>query len=122
MTVSEDIPRELSAASAAALEWVNDSRNAQFEITGVIDAEATVAKVSDSSFELGLVLCDGDICAREQVVMERTAEGFRVAAADLVDPLIPPLLDPPVGVRAGWLDSQLAKHAFVVLVFYRGFW
>jgi len=24
--------------------------------------------------------------------------------------------------RAGWLDAALARHAFVVLVFYRGFW
>ena len=31
-------------------------------------------------------------------------------------------LDPPPGPRRGWLDSVLGKHAFVVLVFYRGFW
>ena len=33
-----------------------------------------------------------------------------------------PLLDPPPGVRAGWLDDVLPKYSFVVLVFYRGFW
>jgi hypothetical protein len=33
-----------------------------------------------------------------------------------------PLLDPPAGARAGWLDQVLAKHAFTVLLFYRGFW
>ena len=26
------------------------------------------------------------------------------------------------GARSGWLDAVLAQHAFVVLVFYRGFW
>jgi hypothetical protein len=33
-----------------------------------------------------------------------------------------PLLDPPAGVRAGWLDQVPPKHAFTVLLFYRGFW
>jgi len=33
-----------------------------------------------------------------------------------------PLLDPPARVRTEWLTRTLAKHAFVVLVFYRGFW
>ena len=33
-----------------------------------------------------------------------------------------PLLDPPAGVRTGWLDDVLQKYSFVVLVFYRGFW
>lgn len=31
-------------------------------------------------------------------------------------------LDPPAGARRGWLAEALASHAFVVLVFYRGFW
>jgi hypothetical protein len=122
MKVSEEIPGELQAASAAALEWVNAARESNFEITGVIEAEDTVARARADSFELGLVLCDGEVCAREQVVVERSAEGFRVSAADVDDPLIPPLLDPPTGVRTGWLDAQLDRHKFVVLVFYRGLW
>lgn len=122
MNVSEEIPTELQAASEAALEWINATRESHFEITGVIDADDTVARARAGSFELGLVLCDGDVCAREQVVVERAAEGFRVSAADVDDPLTPPLLDPPIGVRAGWLNAQLNKHKFVVLVFYRGLW
>ena len=35
---------------------------------------------------------------------------------------IPPLLDPPEGVRRSWLDDELAKHEFVLLLFYRGLW
>ena len=31
-------------------------------------------------------------------------------------------LDPPPGPRLRWLDEKLAQHAFVVLLFYRGFW
>lgn len=122
MNVSEETPTELQAASEAALEWINATQESHYEITGVIDAEATVARARAGSFELGLVLCDGDVCAREQVVVERSAEGFRVSAAEVDDPLVPPLLDPPIGVRAGWLNAQLDKHKFVVLVFYRGLW
>lgn len=122
MNVSENPPRELRAASEAALEWINATQGSHYEITGVIDAEDTVAQAREGSFELGLVLCDGDVCAREQVVVERSADGFRVSAADADDPLIPPLLDPPIGVRTGWLNAQLDKHKFVVLVFYRGLW
>ncbi len=122
MDVSEEPPRELQAASEAALEWINATHGSCYEITGVIDAEDTVARAREGSFELGLVLCDGDVCAREQVVVERSAVGFRVSAAHVDDPLIPPLLDPPIGVRTGWLNAQLDKHKFVVLVFYRGLW
>ena len=122
MNVSEETPGELRAASKAALEWINATQVSHYEITGIIDAEDTVARAREGSFELGLVLCDGDVCAREQVVVQRSAEGFRVSAADVDDPLIPPLLDPPIGVRTGWLNAQLDKHKFVVLVFYRGLW
>ena len=35
---------------------------------------------------------------------------------------VPTLLDPPVGVRRTWLDDQLTKHDFILLLFYRGLW
>ena len=31
-------------------------------------------------------------------------------------------LDPPPGPRLRWLDEKLSQYAFVVLLFYRGFW
>jgi hypothetical protein len=31
-------------------------------------------------------------------------------------------LDPPPGPRRGWLDRTLDRHAFTVVLFYRGFW
>jgi len=37
-------------------------------------------------------------------------------------PDIPPLLDPPGGLRSKWLDAQLDKFEFVVLLYYRGLW
>jgi len=35
---------------------------------------------------------------------------------------MPGELDPQPGARRGWLEGVLGQHAFVVLVFYRGFW
>ena len=59
MNVNEEIPTELQAASEAAIEWINATQESHFEITGIIDAEDTVARARAGSFELGLVLCDG---------------------------------------------------------------
>ncbi len=55
-------------------------------------------------------------------ITEEIPEELRteVAATPSDDP--PPLLDPPAGTRNGWLAEQLAQHAFVVMVFYRGYW
>jgi len=37
-------------------------------------------------------------------------------------PGIPPLLDPPEGIRSTWIDEQLKKYEFIVLLYYRGLW
>ena len=73
-------------------------------------------------FSFGLVLCDGVICAREQIRVTPYGDAFQFNFADEAEPDIPPLLDPPVGVRREWLDKQLGKHEFVVLLYYRGLW
>ncbi|MCH2171983.1 hypothetical protein MK489_14450 [Myxococcota bacterium] len=117
-----EIPPELKPAAEAALAWVNEKRGAQFEVTGLVNADLALDAYPDQEMELGLVLCDGDICLREQVLVQITGEEFRITSAKLGEGGIPPELDPPSGVRKGWLDDQLQKHAFTVLVFYRGFW
>ena len=101
-------------------------------MTGVVDPDTTLAARSaasqgsgSASYPLSLVLCEGDHCLREQLTLHPTDTGFTVSLATPEPGAprpIPPRLDPPAGVRSSWLDTQLAQHAFVLLVFYRGFW
>ena len=100
------------------MAWLNAEQNTHFELTGVVDYDAALAN-PDDTYELGLVLCDGELCAREQV---RVEPGPVFSLIGLDEPEIPPLLDPPKGIRNGWLDTVLAKHEFVLLLFYRGLW
>jgi len=68
------------------------------------------------------VLCDGEICACEQVRVSPLTNGNRFSLVAKQAPAIPPLLDPPEGIRGGWLDKVLADHEFVLLLYYRGLW
>ena len=120
--VVEEIPLELRPAAEAALAWINRERGAQFKLTGLVDPDRALDRDASQPIELGLVLCDGDQCLREQVRVQAQGRGFQVGAIESNHGVIPPHLDPPVGVRRSWLDDQLAKHAFIVIVFYRGFW
>ena len=54
--------------------------------------------------------------------MQPVGDGFRFSFVEAAVRDIPPLLDPPVGVRSQWLAGQLKKHEFVLLLFYRGLW
>lgn len=120
--VVEEIPPELKPAADAALAWINRQRSAQFKLTGLVDPDEALSAEAGQPIELGLVLCEGDVCLREQVRVQAQGESFQVAALEVDEAVIPPHLDPPVGVRESWLDDQLARHAFIVIVFYRGFW
>ena len=120
--VVEEIPSELKPAAEAALAWINQEHGAQFKLTGLVDADKAVGRKTGQPIELGLVLCEGDHCLREQVRVEATSQGFEVSAIEAETLVIPPHLDPPLGVRHSWLDDQLGKHAFIVLLFYRGLW
>lgn len=120
--VVEEIPVELKPAAEAALAWINRERSAQFKVTGLVDPDKAMGRAAGQPIELGLVLCDGDLCRREQVRLEATGQGFEVSSIESGSSLIPPHLDPPLGVRQGWLDDQLGKHAFIVLLVYRGLW
>lgn len=120
MLETANIPPHLLEPAEAAVVWLNQQHNAHFALTGLVDVPEDAT--SDAEFELGLVLCDHDICAREQVRVQHNGDGWEFQLVAANDPTIPPLLDPPEGVRARWLDEQLAKHDFILLLFYRGLW
>lgn len=128
--VVETIPDALAAEAEAARAWFSNERDSEFKVTGIVDPESTGEQASTAGpRELQLILCgsqDGqEMCLRERFELRPSGEGFDVVHLKETssDPGSPaPLLDPPEGVRKGWLDTVAAKHAFVVLVFYRGFW
>jgi len=122
MNTLENLPFELQAPVAEGLSWINQQDDHSFAVTGVIGTEVALARPAGESFELGLVLCDGDICMRHDLIFMPGADGYTFAFADVEERDIPPLLDPPQGVRSGWLDSVLQKHEFVLLLIYRGLW
>jgi hypothetical protein len=123
MTVHEMIPDGLRPEVDAALTWLNRREGTSFEVTGIVDPETTPA--TSGARELRLILCDGDRCEQRAFRVTPNEGGFDVTLADAAaqdHDVPPPELDPPPGARRGWLDRALAEHAFVVLVFYRGFW
>ena len=121
--VVETIPRALAPASEAALAWLNARRHSDFHLTGVVDPDETEAQLARGEpLALQLVLCEADICLRETVRVELRNGGFEFSEVAAEEGHVPAELDPPAGTRSGWLDEQLAQYAFVVLLFYRGFW
>ena len=123
-TVLETVPEALQGEVDAALAWYRRQRGEEFEVTGIVDPDLE-PDAAQASRELRLVLCGGDTCEQRTFRVARAGDGFAVSlveAEDLGAGSPPAELDPPPGARRSWLDAQLAKHAFVVLVFYRGFW
>lgn len=120
MHLTEEIPVHLRPAADAALSWVNDARAASFTLSGLVDVDEAVDVAKP--FEMGLILCDGELCTREQVRVAPDADAYRFDFVAEAEPDIPPLLDPPEGIRQQWLDKQLEKHEFVLLLYYRGLW
>ena len=124
--VSETIPDGLRPEVDAAIAWFNVAQTDAFEVTGIVDADRSLA--ASEPRELRLVLCGGGTCQQRSFQVSRAAAGFDVAfcetaAATADAPAeLQAELDPPPGARRDWLESVQAKHAFVVLVFYRGFW
>ena len=128
--IEESIPAHLADASEAARAWFSSEQGSDFKVTGIVDPVAAAPpNMGRSPRELQLILCgerDGqDVCLRERFVVATRGEGYDVehlAQADdsLASPA--PLLDPPAGQRVGWLEEAMGRHAFVVLLFYRGFW
>ena len=122
--VNEQIPEALSPRVEAAVTWFNDSADAAgdtVKVTGILDADAAL----QGSHELKLILCGGDRCEQRTFRVSGEAPSFLVEQADpmpAVSGKPQAELDPPPGARLGWLDNVMAQHAFVVLLFYRGFW
>ena len=122
--VNEQIPEALSPRVEAAVAWFNDSADAAgdiFKATGILDANAAL----QGSDELKLILCGGDRCEQRTFRVSGESPNFLVEQADpmpLASGKPQAELDPPPGARQGWLDNVMAQHAFVVLLFYRGFW
>lgn len=130
--VEETIPSHLIEEAEAARAWFSRERGHEFALTGIVDPEDGQQDGSGGAGrELQLILCGQengqDVCLRERFAVTRsgTGAGFDVAHLEEAAPAPgspAPLLDPPVGVRAGWLEQTLPRHAFTVILFYRGFW
>lgn len=124
-TVSETIPVALQLDVDAALEWFNRDQPIPFEVTGILDPDTALA--SDGPRELKLVLCGGDRCEQRSFRVAKGAAGREIGFLDEDAPVVgeaerPAELDPPPGPRRSWLDRTLDRHAFTVVLFYRGFW
>ena len=125
-TVSETIPEALQPEVDAALSWFNAQHPDEFEVTGILDPDLTLE--SEAPRELNLVLCGGDTCQQRSFRVSNDGVSFEIAFsgrdldAHSSSGEAQSDLDPPPGHRRKWLDSVLARHKFVVLVFYRGFW
>jgi hypothetical protein len=123
--VSETIPDALQPRVDAALVWFNASPDAddeEFKVTGILDADDAL----NGSDELRLILCGGDRCEQRSFKVSGASDAWVIQFADSVQATqgdrTQAELDPPPGVRSSWLDKALTQHAFVVLLFYRGFW
>ena len=117
----EHIPEALREPVEAARNWLNSAQGSTFDVTGLIDYEAAMKAGPEDSFELGMILCDGQICKREKIlfVPEQGNYRFNIQQPDFE---MPAELDPPRGLRAVWLDKILAGQEFLLLLFYRGRW
>ena len=104
--VVAEVPAALQPAVEAALAWVHQNRGESFELTGLVDPQDALANSPGEPFELGLVLCDGEACVREQLGDRPDGSGFEVTALEDGGHIIPPELDPPAGIRKGWLDAS----------------
>ena len=123
--VSETIPGALAPRVEAAVAWFNasaESAEDEFKVTGILDANEALS----GSDELRLIMCGGDRCEQRSFRVTGSSDAWAIELTDAIAPQEGDKpqaeLDPPPGVRSGWLDKALSQHAFVVLLFYRGFW
>ena len=101
MEMDQDIPEVLRPQAEAALSWINATQGESYSLTSLVGYEKALEAKSGESYELGLVLCNGEICTREQIRVEPAGDKFLFSFADAKEREIPPLLDPPEGLRMG---------------------
>ncbi|MEM7284417.1 MAG: hypothetical protein AAF438_22685 [Pseudomonadota bacterium] len=122
--VSETIPTELQPQVDAAVSWFNQSDLAEgetFKVTGILDADDALS----GSDELRLILCGGDRCEQHTFSVSQDSDAWAINLATSKEQIVgqpQAELDPPPGPRLQWIDDVIDKHAFTVLLFYRGFW
>ena len=122
-SIQETIPGHLVEAAEAARARFSAEQGSEFKLTGIVDP----ADALDGPLQL--ILCGSqagqEVCLRERFDVQRDASGFEVAHIEEAKPefgSVAPRLDPPAGERTGWIDEVTARHAFTVVLFYRGFW
>ena len=129
LSVEETIPAELQFDVEAALDWFNtqesETQGVTFEVTGIIDAESSLAQRGNR--DLRLVLCGGDRCEQRTFRVSQSGAGLSVHFNEIEGVAVSSedenaKLDPPPGALKNWLDSSLHKHKFTFIVFYRGLW
>ena len=120
--IVEDVPKMLKPAADAAVDWLNQSRGTKFTLTGVADPPQILEEITEKPMDLGLILCDEDTCVREDVRIQMKNGSYTFTTINEGPTQVPSHLDPPVGIRKDWIEHKLAKHRFIVLLFYRGLW
>ncbi|MCH2082150.1 MAG: redoxin domain-containing protein [Saprospiraceae bacterium] len=128
--IVQEIPESFLKEAEAARAWFSEREGIEFKVTGIVKPEkATVQEIPTGTREIQLILCGNqeghDLCLRERFELTPFRDSFEVRHLYDTQPISAspaPLLDPPKGTRTGWIDTVLAKHEFIVLVFYRGFW
>ena len=107
--VSETIPSTLQPRVDAALAWFNTSAEAadeEFKVTGILDANDALG----GSDELRLILCGGDRCEQRSFRVFGASDAWEVEFTESIqmqqEGKPQAELDPPPGVRIGWLDRR----------------
>jgi hypothetical protein len=123
--VQETIPEALRRDVEAARDWFSQTEEIDFKVTGIVEPQAALD--ASGRRELRLVLCVGDRCECRSFGVSTKDGRYEVALLDEnpvgeVQGSLPAELDPPPGAMRQWLDLVLERHAFVMLVFYRGYW
>ncbi len=114
-TVLDTVPGHLKTDVDAALAWFNAREGETYEVTGIVDPPEAAAPDKD----LRLVLCGAGTCRQETFRVDASEvswQGPEASTEDVAE------LDPPPGALRDWVDEVTARHKFVVILFYRGFW